>query len=97
MLTTAGGRAELRTLRRRLQWSKANATEVTGTLAARGLVTRGRLARDRRAVTIELTAPGAEAVERVFPAHTARVSRAFADLDEVEKRSLATLCRKLAA
>ena len=97
VLTTAGGRAELRTLRRRLQWSKANATEVTGTLAARGLVTRGRLARDRRAVTIELTAPGAEAVERVFPAHTARVSRAFADLDEVEKRSLATLCRKLAA
>ncbi len=97
VLTTAGGRAELKTLRRRLQWSKANATEVTGTLAARGLVIRGRMARDRRAVTIELTAPGAEVVERVFPAHTARVSRAFADLDEGEKRSLATLCRKLAA
>ena len=32
VLTTAGGSLELRTLRRRLGWSKANATEVTGTL-----------------------------------------------------------------
>src|SRR5215212_10437233 len=36
VLTTAGGSLELKTLRRRLGWSKANATEVTGTLAARG-------------------------------------------------------------
>lgn len=97
VLTTAGGQVELRTLRRRLQWSKANATEVTGTLDARGMVVRRRLAHDRRAVVIELTAVGAELVDRVFPAHTARVSRAFAELDAVEKRSLAALCRKLAA
>jgi len=97
VLTTAGGQVELRTLRRRLQWSKANATEVTGTLDARGMVVRRRLAHDRRAVVIELTATGAELVDRVFPAHTARVSRAFAELDAVEKRSLAALCRKLAA
>lgn len=97
VLTTAGGQVELRTLRRRLQWSKANATEVTGTLDARGMVVRRRLAHDRRAVVIELTAAGAELVDRVFPAHTARVSRAFAELDAVEKRSLAALCRKLAA
>ena len=32
VLTTAGGSLELRTLRRRLGWSKANATEVTLTL-----------------------------------------------------------------
>ncbi len=32
LLTSAGGRLELRTLRRRLRWSKANATEVTATL-----------------------------------------------------------------
>src|ERR687893_2846113 len=48
VLTTAGGSLELRTLRRRLGWSKANATEVTATLAARGLVFRRRLASDRR-------------------------------------------------
>src|ERR671925_1856083 len=48
VLTTAGGSLELKTLRRRLGWSKANATEVTGTLAARGFVARRRAAGDRR-------------------------------------------------
>ena len=38
VLTTAGGELELRTLRRRLGWSKANATEVTATLESRGFV-----------------------------------------------------------
>ena len=97
VLTTAGGALELRTLRRRLGWSKANATEVTATLEARALVTRRRLPEDRRAVMVELTAAGAEAVDRVFPEHTRRVSLAFANLDEEEKRSLAEICRKLAA
>ena len=45
VLTTAGGVLELRTLRRRLGWSKANATEVTATLEARGFVLRRRLRR----------------------------------------------------
>ena len=97
VLFTAGGSLELRALRRRLGWSKANATEVTGTLEARGLVARRRLRSDRRAALVELTAPGAALVERLFPEHTRRVSAAFAALDENEKRSLADICRKLAA
>ena len=59
VLTTAGGTLELRTLRRRLGWSKANATEVTGTLEDRGLVRRRRDPADRRIVVVDLTAPGA--------------------------------------
>ena len=35
VLVTAGGSLELRTLRRRLGWSKANATEVVDTLESR--------------------------------------------------------------
>src|SRR4051812_40441197 len=97
VLTTAGGSLELRTLRRRLGWSKANATEVTGTLDDRGLVRRRRDPADRRIVVVELTVPGAELVERLFPEHSDRVTRAFGALDEGEKRSLAELCRKLAA
>jgi MarR family transcriptional regulator, 2-MHQ and catechol-resistance regulon repressor len=97
LLTSAGGRLELRTLRRRLKWSKANATEVTDTLEARGLVSRRRSAGDRRAVLVDLTPVGAEIVERMFPGHTERVSSKFAPLDQEEKRSLASLCRKLAA
>jgi MarR family transcriptional regulator, 2-MHQ and catechol-resistance regulon repressor len=97
VLTTAGGSLELRALRRRLGWSKANATEVTATLETRALVVRRRLADDRRAVQIHLTADGRELVERLFPQHADRVSRTFGALDDGEKRSLAEICRKLAA
>jgi MarR family 2-MHQ and catechol resistance regulon transcriptional repressor len=97
VLTTAGGSLELRTLRRRLEWSKANATEVTATLAAHGLVQRRRLSADRRAVGLELTQAGRQLVERLFPAHAERVHQAFHVLDDGEKLSLTQLCRKLAA
>ena len=97
VLTTAGGSLELKTLRRRLAWSKANATEVTATLETRGLVRRRRLVDDRRAAAVDLTAAGRELVERLFPAHSDRVTEAFGALDDREKRSLAELCRKLAA
>jgi MarR family 2-MHQ and catechol resistance regulon transcriptional repressor len=97
VLTTAGGQLELRTLRRRLQTSKANATEVVTTLETRGMVVRSRLAHDRRAAAVALTPLGQELVDRLFPEHTDRVRRAFAVLDEDEKRSLAEICRKLAA
>ena len=97
VLTTAGGTLELKTLRRRLGWSKANATEVTATLAARDLVLRRRSPSDRRIVLVELTAAGQDLVQRLFPAHSNRVTRAFDALDEREKRTLSELCRKLAA
>ncbi len=97
VLTTAGGELELRTLRARLRTSKANATEVVTTLEARGLVTRQRLVSDRRAATVAVTPRGEALVERLFPEHTRRVADAFAVLDEGEKRSLASICRKLAA
>ena len=95
MITTAGGALELRALRARLHTSKANATEVVSTLEARGLVARTRMAHDRRAAMVSLTALGREVVDRLFPEHTERVSDAFAVLDEAEKRSLAEICRKL--
>jgi MarR family transcriptional regulator, 2-MHQ and catechol-resistance regulon repressor len=97
VLTTAGGQLELRALRRRLRTSKANATEVVTTLEGRGFVMRSRLVHDRRAAAVTLTARGEEVVERLFPEHTERVRAAFDVLDEDEKRSLAELCRKLAA
>jgi MarR family transcriptional regulator, 2-MHQ and catechol-resistance regulon repressor len=97
VLTTAGGELELRTLRTRLRTSKANATEVVTTLEHRGLVHRRRLSTDRRAAAVALTESGQEMVDRLFPEHTQRVAATFSVLDEAEKRSLAELCRKLAA
>jgi MarR family transcriptional regulator, 2-MHQ and catechol-resistance regulon repressor len=97
VLTTAGGTLELRALRRRLGWSKAGATEVTVTLESRGLVARRRLEHDRRAAAVDLLPPGRSLVEGLFPGHADRVTTAFSALDEDEKRSLAEICRKLAA
>lgn len=97
VLTTAGGELELRTLRARLRTSKANATEVVTTLESRGLVTRRRLLADKRAATIAVTPRGEGLVQRLFPEHTRRVADAFAVLDDGEKRSLASICRKLSA
>lgn len=97
VLSTAGGELELRTLRARLHTSKANATEVVTTLERRGLVQRRRRPTDRRTATVVISPTGAEIVDRLFPEHSERVAAAFSALDEHEKRSLAQLCRKLAA
>jgi MarR family transcriptional regulator, 2-MHQ and catechol-resistance regulon repressor len=95
LLTSAGGRLELRTMRRRLGASKATATEVLDTLENRGFVSRSRLESDRRAVAVALTQAGHNLVTHAFPAHAERVREAFGVLDETEKRQLADLCRKL--
>jgi MarR family 2-MHQ and catechol resistance regulon transcriptional repressor len=97
VLTTADGELEMRALRNRLRLSKATLSEVVSTLHARGLVWRRRLRSDRRAASVVLTPAGREIVERLFPEHSRRVADAFAVLDEDEKRSLASICRKLAA
>ena len=97
LLSTAGGELELRALRHRMQTSKANATEVIDRLVSRSLVTRRRSPADRRTVLVEITPEGRELVDRRFPRHSERVREAFAALDDDEKRSLAQICRKLAA
>jgi MarR family 2-MHQ and catechol resistance regulon transcriptional repressor len=95
VLESAGGSIELRTLRHRLSLSKANASEVTAALEARGLIVRSRNMHDRRALTLRITEPGRRMVVELFPAHARRVRDAFTPLDEQEKRELARLCRKL--
>jgi len=97
VLNTAGGELEMRALRARLRMTKANASEVVTTLEAAGLVRRRPLEGDRRAQIVVLSQAGRETVDRLFPEHTQRVADAFAVLDEAEKRSLAQICRKLAA
>jgi MarR family 2-MHQ and catechol resistance regulon transcriptional repressor len=97
VLVTAGGELELRALRRRLSTSKANATEIVDTLEHRGLVSRHRLAHDRRAAAVTIGPRGQELVDRLFPEHAHRVAAAFSVLDDGEKRTLAELCRKLTA
>ena len=95
LLRSAGGTLELRAARQRLGLSRANATEISGTLAAAGLVRRKRSDRDRRAVVVSITGEGERLLEETFPGHARRVRDAFTTLDEAEKRELTRLCRKL--
>ena len=97
LLSTAGGELELRALRHRLQTSKANATEIVDRLVANGLAVRRRSPRDRRMALVAITPEGREVVGKRFPGHSESVRDAFARLDDDEKRSLAMICRKLAA
>jgi MarR family transcriptional regulator, 2-MHQ and catechol-resistance regulon repressor len=97
VLVTAGGELELRAVRQRLRTSKTNVAEVISTLQARGLVSRKQLSSDRRATAIVLSDCGRDVVERLFPEHSGRVREVFSVLDEEEKRSLMSICRKLAA
>ena len=68
---------------------------MTATLAARGLVERGRMPDDRRIGVLELTETGHDLVDRLFPPTRPRHAR-LRPLDEGEKRTLSALCRKLA-
>lgn len=97
VLTSAGGELELRTLRRRIRTSKANATEVLDTLCDRGLAERHRHERDGRAIVVRLTPAGRLLVAESFPEHAVRVRHTFDVLGEEEKRQLVSICRKLAA
>jgi DNA-binding MarR family transcriptional regulator len=95
LLQSAGGALELRLVRQRLAISKANATEVAGTLSLHGLISRDRSPHDRRALIVSLTPAGERLIEDTFPGHARRVRDAFTPLDEAEKRELTRLCRKL--
>src|SRR4051794_41780965 len=86
VLVTAGGELELRTLRRRLHTSKANATEIVDTLERRGLVSRHRLDHDRRAAAGALAPRGHGLAARPFPPHPSRGARAVAPPPRAAKR-----------
>jgi MarR family 2-MHQ and catechol resistance regulon transcriptional repressor len=79
----------------KLLCTPGNMTPVLDHLARRGLLTRRREPDDRRCVRVVLTARGRALIQRLFPAHAARVAATFAVLDAREQIALRELCRKL--
>jgi DNA-binding MarR family transcriptional regulator len=75
-------------LTRELLVTAGNVTGIVARLRRMGLVTRGRVPEDRRAVRIALTSAGRLAFERIRPAHRREVARLF---DGLEARDLARL------
>ncbi|MBI5365395.1 MAG: winged helix-turn-helix transcriptional regulator [Planctomycetes bacterium] len=72
-----------------------NMTMVGDHLEARGLVARRRDARNRRFVTVALTAAGRRLIARVFPRHAAAIAHELAALRPQEQVALGRLCRRV--
>jgi MarR family 2-MHQ and catechol resistance regulon transcriptional repressor len=75
--------------------SGSNLTTVVDNLERDGLVRRERDPDDRRVQIVQLTPKGRELIERAFPRHVDRVTKAFGVLTDAEQRELGRLCRKL--
>ena len=84
-----------RDLGRKVLTSAGNMTDVVDKLEARGLVRRVRTVEDRRQVRVELTDPGRELIEGLFPRHADDIARAMAGLESSELNRLGELLRRL--
>jgi len=84
-----------RDLGRKVLTSAGNMTDVVDKLEARGLVSRVRDTGDRRLVRVELTEPGRELIEDLFPRHAMDIAQAMSGLEPHELRRLDELLRKL--
>ena len=84
-----------RELGRKVLTSAGNMTDVIDKLEARGLVARCRQPQDRRAVRVELTPAGRQAITAFFPIHARNIARAMNGLSDEELQTLGSLLRKL--
>jgi MarR family 2-MHQ and catechol resistance regulon transcriptional repressor len=84
-----------RDIARKILKSGGNLTLVIDNLEKAGLVRRRTSSEDRREKLVELTAKGADLIERIFPPHAGDVADLFSGLTVAEQGELARLCRKL--
>lgn len=68
---------------------------LTARLETRGLVERRDYPADRRTKQVALTAEGEALMQRVFPEHTAAISRALAGVDPAVKEAALSLLRTI--
>lgn len=95
-LYAQGGSACPRDLCAALAQSPANLTRICDTLVRRGWVSRSLDAKDRRRMQLTLRATGQRLLDKLLPAMSARVSKAFDGISAAEKkRLLAGLTRLL--
>jgi len=80
--------------RLRIKWS--NMTKLIRSLEGRGLIERLVSPRDRRAISLRLTAAGEKWVEEHKALVLRAVERSVASLDEDEQKTLQSLLRKVA-
>jgi len=84
-----------RSIGEKLLKSGGNITMVIDNLEKQGYVVRKKDPSDRRAVLIHLTADGKKFIGEYFPKHLDRIKEEFNVLSEEEKKTLASICKKL--
>lgn len=77
--------------------TRATITGLLDGLERESLVERRAHARDRRALTVHLTAKGAAFLEAMLPDHYRRIAALMSELDDDERRQLRHLLAKIAA
>lgn len=90
-----GGPLRQHALAGRILTSAGNLSVVLTNLQKRGLIRREADPADRRGTVVHATAKGAGLISDIFPAHAARIARAFATLSTAEQAALRRLCRQL--
>jgi len=75
--------------------SRANVTLVVDQLVARGWLRREKHPDDRRSNMVHLTAEGRRKIEKIFPGHVRRITKAMSALSPAEIETLGRLAKKL--
>src|ERR1700692_4543303 len=74
-----GGRMQITVLAAQIGWERSRVSHHVRRMSARGLVTRGLSAADRRVTEVTLTGRGRQAQEEAAPGHVDLVRRLFFD------------------
>ena len=75
--------------------TSGNITLVIDNLEKRHLVERVKDPDDRRRMIVELTGPGRDLIESIFPGHSKTAAEVFSVLDPEERQTLGRLLKKL--
>src|SRR5882724_8435897 len=74
---TDGGRMQVTVLAAQIGWERSRASDHVRRMSARGLVTCGPSAADRRVTEVTVTGQGRQALEEAAPGHVDLVRRLF--------------------
>ncbi|MFG1734744.1 MULTISPECIES: MarR family winged helix-turn-helix transcriptional regulator [Paenibacillus] len=89
------GRQPIQQIGAQLLLQSGNVTYVVDKLVEKGYVRRKPCPEDRRVIYAELTPPGEQLMQKLYPLHERHIQHALGGLDEEEKHQLIGLLSKM--
>ncbi len=89
------GRQPIQQIGAQLLLQSGNVTYVVDKLVEKGYVRRKPCPEDRRVIYAELTPPGEQLMQKLYPLHERHIQHALGGLDEEEKHQLIVLLSKM--